>query len=124
MDASAPERTEATTELSHYIVVADMKSRSIATLENEILGLGTAVSIAPQVWALSTEKPINAVRTILMQELGKIDRLFVVDASHDKIAWFNYSPEAEARVRRIWSKPERNGLPQFQMGASAVLNRL
>jgi hypothetical protein len=32
--------------------------------------------------------------------------LFVVDATNNKAAWFNFGPEAEARIRRIWSKDE------------------
>jgi hypothetical protein len=30
--------------------------------------------------------------------------LFIVDATHDKAAWFNFGPEADARIRRIWQK--------------------
>jgi len=100
-------RTEAETaseEPSHYVIVADMKSRSISGLEEEILSLGPAYAITPQTWVLSTELSITVVRNLLVQKLGKLDLLFVIDATHDKIAWFNYSPEQEVRVRRVWSK--------------------
>ena len=100
-------RTEAETaseEPSHYVIVADMKSRSISGLEEEILSLGPAYAITPMTWVLSTELSITVVRNLLVQQLGKLDLLFVIDATHDKIAWFNYSPEQEVRVRRVWSK--------------------
>jgi len=100
-------RTETETaseEPSHYVIVADMKSRSISGLEEEILSLGPAYAITPQTWVLSTELSITVVRNLLVQKLGKLDLLFVIDATHDKIAWFNYSPEQEVRVRRVWSK--------------------
>ena len=40
----------------------------------------------------------------LVQKLGKIDTLFIVDAAHDKAAWFNFGPENDARVRRMWTR--------------------
>jgi hypothetical protein len=89
---------------SHIIVIADMKSRSIDGLEEEILKLGTACPVLPQVWILSTEASVNAVRNLLIQQLGKLDVLLVIDASRDKAAWFNFGPEMDARIRRMWSR--------------------
>ena len=91
-------------ERNHYIIVADMKSRSIAGLEEEIFKFGLAHQLTPQSWALSSDQPINAIRNALVQKLGKIDFLFIADATHNKAAWFNYGPEAESRIRRIWQK--------------------
>lgn len=90
-------------EPSHYVIVADMKSRSIAGLEEEIHSLGPAYAITPQTWVLSSELSVNAIRNLLIQKLGKLDVIFVIDATHDKIAWFNYSPEQEVRMRRVWA---------------------
>jgi hypothetical protein len=45
------------------------------------------------------------VRTALVRKLGKLDALFIVDAVHDKAAWFNFGPESDARIRRMWSRP-------------------
>ncbi len=89
-------------ERTHYIVVTDMKSRSISGVEEEIFNLGPAVPIMPQAWLLSAEMPINQLRQALVQKLGKLDMLFIADATHDKAAWFNFGPEADARIRRIW----------------------
>jgi hypothetical protein len=41
----------------------------------------------------------------LVRKLGKLDALFIVDAVHDKAAWFNFGPESDARIRRMWSRP-------------------
>ena len=90
---------------AHFVIVADMKSGSIAGLDDEISKLGPAYRFSPQAWVLSSEAPINIVRNALMQKLGKIDTLFIVDAAHDKAAWFNFGPEADTRIRKMWSKP-------------------
>jgi len=92
------------TEYSHFVIIADMKSRSISGLEEEVFKLGPAYPILPQAWILSSELQINAIRNALVQKLGKLDMLFIVDATHNKAAWFNYGPEAESRIRRIWQK--------------------
>ena len=95
---------DTTGERSHFVIIADMKSRSIDGLNDEIVKLGPAFSIMPQTWVLSTDQSVNAVRNTLVQQLGKLDALFVIDATHDKAAWFNFGPEPDARIRRIWSK--------------------
>jgi hypothetical protein len=95
---------DATGERSHFLIVADMKSRSISGLEEEIFNLGPAVPILPQAWLLSSEMPINVIRQTLVQKLGKLDMLFVADATHDKAAWFNFGPEVDSRIRRIWQR--------------------
>jgi hypothetical protein len=91
-------------ERSHYLIISDMKSRSIAGLEEEIFKLGQAQPILPQAWIVASEMPINVVRNTLVKRLGKLDTIFVVDATHDKAAWFNFGPEADTRIRRIWQK--------------------
>jgi len=96
--------TENTGERTHYVIIADMKSRSIAGLEEEIFNLGQAHRFMSQAWVLSSEVGINTIRHALVQKLGKIDTLFIVDAAHDKAAWFNFGPENDARVRRMWTR--------------------
>ena len=98
-------------ERTHYVIIADMKSRSISGLEEEIFNFGPAFPILPQAWVVSSEMSINAIRSALVQKLGKLDMLFIADATHDKAAWFNFGPEAESRIRRIWQKsPEQSPL--------------
>ncbi|MBV8801140.1 MAG: DUF4339 domain-containing protein [Alphaproteobacteria bacterium] len=91
-------------ETAHFLIVADMKSGSITALEEEILRLGPAYPIMPQAWVLSSDLSIGALKNLLIQKLGKLDMLLVVDASHDKLTWSNLGMEAETRIRRIWIK--------------------
>jgi hypothetical protein len=89
----------------HFVIVADMKSRSTTGLDEEIFSLGPAHRFGPQVWVLSSEASINSIRTALVQKLGKLDALFIADATHDKAAWFNFGPETDSRLRKMWSRP-------------------
>ena len=110
-EAAAPHRfgrsdpETQTGQNSHYVIISDMKSRSITGLEEEIFSLGAAHRFMPQAWVLTSEASINTIRNALVQKLGKIDSLFIVDAAHDKAAWFNFGPENDARVRRMWQRP-------------------
>ena len=114
--AAAPHRfgrsePEADDHPSHFVIVADMKSSSISGLEEEIFSLGQAHRFMPQAWVLSSDASINTIRNALVQKLGKIDTLFIVDAAHDKAAWFNFGPESDTRIRRMWTRPvEHTGI--------------
>ena len=90
---------------SHFVIVADMKSGSISGLEDEIFKLGQAHRFTTQSWVLVSEDSINIVRNALVQKLGKLDTIFIADATHDKAAWFNFGPETDTRVRKMWSRP-------------------
>jgi hypothetical protein len=91
-------------ERNRYVIISDMKSGSITGLEEEIFNLGPAHRFMPQAWILSSEVSLSAIRAGLVQKLGKLDTLFIVDAAHDKAAWFNFGPEADIKVRRLWSR--------------------
>ncbi len=82
----------------------DMRSRISGNFEKSILDLGPAYKLLPNVWIVSTTETANAVRNRLVQELGKNDSLFVIDATRGKSAWFNFGPEADVKIRRIWQK--------------------
>jgi hypothetical protein len=92
-----------TGERGRFLIVADMKSKSISGLEEEILNLGPAYSLMPQIWILISDQSINGVRNALVPKLGKIDTLFIIDAAHNKATWFNFGPETDARIRRVWT---------------------
>jgi len=91
-------------ERSRYIIAAEMKSGSIGALEEEISRFGASFRFMPQSWILVSDVSINAIRSELIQKLGKLDTLIVVDTTHDKAAWFNFGPEAETKMRRFWQR--------------------
>jgi hypothetical protein len=91
-------------ERSRFVIISDMKSGSISALEEEIFNLGPAYRFMPQAWVLTSEASLNTIRHALMQKMGKLDTIFVVDTIHDRAAWFNFGPEADTRVRRMWSR--------------------
>lgn len=87
---------------AHVLIFTDLKSRSTNAIEDAIYALGPAFPILPQVWLVMTNESVHGIRKMLSQRLGSVDALFVVDASNDQAAWFNFAPEQEARIRRVW----------------------
>lgn len=88
---------------AHFLIVADMKSRSISGLEETICNMGPAYPLMHQAWLLISDQSINVIRNELVQKLGKMDTIFIVDATHNKAAWFNFGPESDSRIRRVWT---------------------
>src|ERR1700759_3953598 len=82
-------------ERHRYVIISDMKSGSISALEEEIFNFGPAYRFMPQAWIVISEVSLNTIRSELVQKLGKLDTLIVVDTTHDKAAWFNFGPEAD-----------------------------
>ena len=91
-------------QTAHFVVVADIKAQSTRNIEGAIGSLGPHYRLTHNVWIISTEQSVSKVRNRLVQELGKSDSLFVIDASRGKAAWFNFGPEADVRIRRVWQK--------------------
>lgn len=92
------------TVLSRYVIIAEMKSRSIAGIEKAIAEFGTYYPLTHQAWVLVSEVSLNIIRNALMQQIGNVDHLFIADTTHNKAVWFNYGPEAESRIRQTWLK--------------------
>ena len=86
-------------------MILDQKAQAAANnLEEAINSLGQAYRLTNNVWIISTDQTVSAVRNRLVQELGKADSLFIIDASRGKAAWFNFGPEADSRIRKVWQK--------------------
>ena len=84
------------------------ESRSIAGLEEEIFRCGPSMALTPQSWLLTTEMSMTALRNALVQKLGRIDVLFIVDVGRNKSTWLGYGPEADSRIRRIWQEAQKS----------------
>jgi hypothetical protein len=93
-------------ERTRFVIVVDMKSGSISAMEEEIFNLGQAFRFMPQSWVLISEASLSTIRHALVRKLGKLDSIFVVDTMRDRAAWFNFGPEADSRLRRMWARTE------------------
>lgn len=97
--AAAPELAS-----SNFIIIGDIRGRASTPFEAALNRLGTNFRLNPLTWLLHSEYSAGAIRNELVQHLGNTDSVFIVDAGRGKMAWFNLGPEADARIRKVWSK--------------------
>ncbi len=93
-------------EQTNFVLITDIKSENYNDLEQAILSLGRARHIMKNVWVLRSRYSAGTVRNALVQYMGSMDSLFVVDADHGKTAWFNLGLETDAKIRDVWQKSE------------------
>jgi hypothetical protein len=93
------------TTSANFVVIADIRSRSSAPFEAAMARMGDLYRLNSLVWLLHSDSGAAAIRNTLIQHLGQTDTLFVIDATRAKIAWFNFGPEPEAKIRRVWKRP-------------------
>ena len=99
---AAQPQAQAQPELANFVLVFDLKSRPSARLEQAIMNLGPACKLSSNIWIIASRETSGSIRNMLIEYFGKVDTLLVVDASRGKAAWFNFGPEQDARIRRVW----------------------
>ncbi len=86
----------------NIIIITDVKSRSSGPLETAIMSLGPAYKISANAWVVHSPSGAPEVVNTLTQHLGSADRIFVVDATRNRTAWFNMGPETDSKIRQVW----------------------
>lgn len=88
--------------VANFVIIYDIKSRGSARLEQFIMELGPATRLGPTVWLVSGAHNIGTLRNQMVQYFGSTDNFTIIDATHNKIGWFNMGPEMDARIHRVW----------------------
>lgn len=85
----------------HAEFVSGAHSAFMATLES----LGFVCELSSTLWLVRTRRSASTVRNALSQLLRPGDRFVVVDATRDRLAWFNLGPEVDVRIAQVWNGP-------------------
>lgn len=91
-------------EVANFVLIFDVKSRGHGKLEEDIMAMGKAVKILPGVWLLHGPYTAGSIRNQLIHHFGTLDSFFIIDASRDKLAWFNFGPEVDSTIRQVWKR--------------------
>jgi hypothetical protein len=94
-------RTQATT--ANMLIWSDIVTGATFGFENELRKLGPVAQIVPGLFILRSTRTAGVVRNVLSQALGRGDKFMVIDASRDRMAWFNLGPEIDVRIRDVWN---------------------
>ncbi len=91
-------------EAGNFVLIFDVKSRGHGKLEEDIMNMGRAVKILPGIWLLHGPYTAGSIRNQLLHHFGTLDSFFIIDASRDKLAWFNLGPEVDSQIRQVWRR--------------------
>lgn len=91
--------------LNNVVIFIDLQTTSANDLQQRFRALGRAVHLFGSVFILRTALSAAQLRHSISQILGSRDCFFLVDATNERLAWFNLGPEVDAHIRLVWSQP-------------------
>ena len=89
-----------------FLVMAEIRSDGAMGFLQALQGFGTAQRIGDTVWLLRSASGVEQLRNTLSQSLDRQDRLFILDSTANKTAWFNIGADLDGRIRELWSEDE------------------
>ncbi len=92
-------------EAANVFVHAEILSGAFMGFVAALESMGRICDLAPGLWLLRTSHSAGVVRNTLSQTLERGDRFVVIDATRDRLAWFNLGPEIDVRISQVWNGP-------------------
>lgn len=92
-------------EAANVFVHAEIFGGSWNAFMAALESMGVVCDIGPGLWLLRTGRSVSAIRNALSQTLERGDRFVVIDATRDRLAWFNLGPEVDVKIGHVWNKP-------------------
>ncbi|MHA6286957.1 DUF4339 domain-containing protein [Maricaulis sp. CAU 1757] len=89
---------------ANFVIIAEISSDKGGEFRTTLNTYGDIESITDTVWLLRGPTTAAVLRNELSHILGRDDKLLVIDASHDRAAWFNLGREADQSIRELWSR--------------------
>ena len=106
----APTRAEIandSVEGANVFVHAEIISGSWNPFMAALTSMGHICDLAPGLWMVRTRFSAGVIRNTLSQTLERGDRFVVIDATRDRLAWFNLGPETDVKITKVWNGPLR-----------------
>lgn len=94
-------------EAANVFVHAEIFSGSWMGFMAALESMGHVCELSPGLYLVRTRFSAGVIRNTLSQTLERGDRFVVVDATRDRLAWFNLGPETDVRIQKVWNGPLR-----------------
>ena len=98
---------DAARDAANVFVHAEIISGSWMGFMAALESMGYVCDLAPGLWLVRTKFSAGVLRNTLSQTLERGDRFVVIDATRDRLAWFNLGPETDVRIGKVWNGPLR-----------------
>lgn len=98
-------RTSDKTETPHnYIIISRLTGTGEASLLQRLNTFGSFGQAMPGVYVLRSKAKLSVIQQTLQRATTARDELLIVDATANRLGWFNLGPEADVHLRSIWDK--------------------
>ena len=104
MQASKPAEEE-NDQPHNYLVISRMSGGGEESILHRLNNLGSFGEAMPGVFVLRSKSRLATIQKTLRSITGAQDKVIIVDASSNRLGWFNLGPEADIHLRSIWDKP-------------------
>ncbi|MEC9249195.1 MAG: DUF4339 domain-containing protein [Pseudomonadota bacterium] len=89
---------------ANFVIITEITSENGADFRNSLAAYGDVESVTGGVWLLRGPTTAAVLRNELSHVLDRDDKLLIIDASHDRAAWFNLGSEADQNIRDLWGR--------------------
>jgi len=86
--------------------MAEINSEGTMGFLQSLQKFGQAERLSNTIWLLRSQASVEQLRNALSQTLNSQDRLFIMDSSDSKPAWFNIGADLDHRIRDLWQDEE------------------
>ena len=90
---------------ANVFVFAEIRSGAWMAFMAALEAMGVLAELAPGLWLVRTRFSAGIVRNTLSQTLERGDKFAVIDATRDRLAWYNLGPEVDVRLGHVWNAP-------------------
>ncbi|MGE0829477.1 MAG: DUF4339 domain-containing protein [Hyphomonadaceae bacterium] len=91
--------------IANVFIFAEIHSGAWNAFIAALEAMGRIAELAPGFWLVRTRLSSGMVRNTLSQTLERGDRFVVVDATRDRLAWYNMGPGIDVSIREVWNAP-------------------
>ncbi|MBL8552587.1 MAG: DUF4339 domain-containing protein [Hyphomonadaceae bacterium] len=92
-------------KVANLFISAEIHSGAWNAFLAAIERMGRVAELAPGFWLVRSPFSAGVIRNTLSQTLERGDRFVVIDATRDRLAWFNMGPGVDVAIREIWNAP-------------------
>jgi hypothetical protein len=91
--------------ICNYLIAARLLSTS-DSFERVLRDSGKMAKATGDIWVLRSKETVQQLRHKLSMVMRKDEQVLIVNASKDRLAWFNLGPETDVAVRDVWDSDE------------------
>jgi len=90
----------------NYIIITKLSGGDGASqaLMQAINSFGSFGEAMPGIFVLRSKVKLSTIQKALNAAVSSKDRVLIVDATSNRLGWFNLGPEADVHLRSIWDK--------------------